>query len=350
MGLTPNYSLPTFGQDDVPTWLGSWNDAMLKIDTAIKEAGGTLTPTFLKINFSNTPAVQRSFIEGPIDGRNIHINALGEVQLEAGGGGTIRFTIPSNASMVISTPEGLDQLELTGDNTTFTINSFSDIIELISNQLNIDTTNIKIGTNNKYLSFNCDSGALYLPDAVSPSQVIQFLFENGNLNLGRGDISTPGGTVKIGGVGTPTRENDAANKEYVDVTTSGLPIGAVSALTYPVISQPSGQYVDVWYNRQGLKFFYDANWSSGFQVSSGVVLFSTTLATKFTSGGSVPAGVMAMAKLASGTWQPIRLVLTINYSTTQNATTVVFTTVNSTPDIRELMIDSYIPFKKQINA
>lgn len=41
---TTNYNLPIFVDDDTPTWLGDWNDAMNKIDEAIKEAsmsGGT---------------------------------------------------------------------------------------------------------------------------------------------------------------------------------------------------------------------------------------------------------------------------------------------------------------------
>lgn len=247
MSQTPNYNLPTFGQNDVPTWLGSWNDAMLKIDTAIKAAS------------------------------------------ESGGGG--------------STDE-------------------------------IETKRVKL------VPTSGDIGV----DIRATNPAILSL-------TGLNDDLDPHPFVIIRGIDTPSNLSDAANKEYVDVKTSVLQVGSISSsLTYPVISQPSGQYLDGWYNRQGLKFFYDAKWSSGFQVSSDVVLFSTTLATKFTSGGSVPTGVMAMAKLASGTWQPIRLVLTINYSTTKNATTIVFTTVSSTPDIRELMIDSYIPFKKQINA
>lgn len=33
---TPNYNLPVFVNDDIPTWLGDWNTAMGDIDTALK--------------------------------------------------------------------------------------------------------------------------------------------------------------------------------------------------------------------------------------------------------------------------------------------------------------------------
>lgn len=65
MPQTTNYNLPTFGQNDVPTWLGSWNDAMIKIDAAIKEAsesGGELPtePTFVAVKIKSVSTSSRS--------------------------------------------------------------------------------------------------------------------------------------------------------------------------------------------------------------------------------------------------------------------------------------------------
>lgn len=38
---TTNYDLPIFADDDTPTWLGDFNDAMTKIDTGLKSANDT---------------------------------------------------------------------------------------------------------------------------------------------------------------------------------------------------------------------------------------------------------------------------------------------------------------------
>lgn len=105
---TPNYDLPIFTATDVPTWMGSWNDTMNKLDTAIKEASesGSSDPTLAKkvddnalfpVPEGQTPTQLQSKVQELVDG---------------GGGGDPELAKKVEDNGKFPVPEGVTETEL----------------------------------------------------------------------------------------------------------------------------------------------------------------------------------------------------------------------------------------------
>lgn len=93
MASTPNYNLPLFETNDIPSWLRDWNSAMTTIDTSIKavanEMQGFDTDVQNAVNTANSAAGQVTQLSDQVTTLNNRVSALEEGGSGGGGGVTI---------------------------------------------------------------------------------------------------------------------------------------------------------------------------------------------------------------------------------------------------------------------
>lgn len=118
MASTPNYNLPLFETNDIPSWLRDWNSAMTTIDTSIKavanEMQGFDTDVQNAVNTANSAAGQVTQLSGQVTTLNNRVSALEEGG-SGGGGGAV--TADQILSLVYPTSKAGIIFELCGSAT-----------------------------------------------------------------------------------------------------------------------------------------------------------------------------------------------------------------------------------------